>query len=70
MLATGGGTAGLGLSEVDKRIWAIMGTTAVASVPFAENMNTDQGPHLLNVLTHKFDLRVFVRSNPRQSTDL
>ncbi|KAG7255564.1 hypothetical protein CRUP_002312 [Coryphaenoides rupestris] len=45
MLATGGGTAGSGLSEVDQRI---MGTTAVAGVPGAEDMDTDQGYHLLS----------------------
>ncbi|KAG7268974.1 hypothetical protein CRUP_004898 [Coryphaenoides rupestris] len=48
MLATGGGTAGSGLSEVDQRIAAIMGTTAVAGVPAAEDMDTDQGYHLLS----------------------
>ena len=40
IMATGGGTAGLRLGEMDQRIQAILGTTAVAGVPGAEHLDT------------------------------
>ena len=40
IMATGGGSAGLRLGEMDQRIQAILGTTAVARVPGAEHLDT------------------------------
>ena len=40
IMATGGGTADLRLGEMDQRIQAILGTTAVAGVPGAEHLDT------------------------------
>ncbi|KAK6292853.1 hypothetical protein J4Q44_G00363540 [Coregonus suidteri] len=44
MLTTGGGHAGPELSEIDQRIGAIIGETALSGVPSAEQLDTDQGP--------------------------
>ena len=40
IMATGGGTAGLRLGEMDQRIQAILGTTAVSGVPGVEHLDT------------------------------
>ena len=44
MLATGGGNTGPQLSELDQRIGALIGQTALTGVPSAEDLDTDIGP--------------------------